>query len=488
MQAQTLLNKPMLLAGEWVMREETIDVLDPKDNGLIAKVPAASKEDAMFAIQAGLEGAKVAANLSSFERISILTKAANYVEKNHEDFARMIALEGSKTIREARKEVTRCVNTLRVSAEEVRRLNGETIPFDQMSGSEDRVGYYYRIPIGLIVAITPFNDPLNLVAHKIGPAIASGNAIIVKPATVTPLSALKLAEAFVNAGLPKKVLTIITGHSKEIGEELVTHPDVRMVSFTGGVEAGEKIAKTAGLKKLAMELGSNSPCIVMADADVNEAVSSLVSGSFWAAGQNCLGVQRIYVDEQIYEEFERKFVSRTRAYVIGDKLLDTTDIGPMITEKEALRVETWVNEAVEKGATILCGGKRNGAYYDPTIVTRLPSDCTLATEEVFGPVVILYPINNIKEAIEKANDVKYGLQAGIFTKNLDHAFYAIRHIEVGGIMVNDSSDYRIDSMPFGGLKQSGLGREGVKYSILEMTEPKVVCFKTMAVTLVSAGL
>jgi glyceraldehyde-3-phosphate dehydrogenase (NADP+) len=478
MQVQSLSKKPMLLAGEWVNKEKLIDVNDPKDNSLIATVPAASREDAILAINAGMEGVKIAANLSTYDRIGILNKAANYVEKHHESFAKTIALEGSKTIREARKEVKRCINTLRVSAEEARRLNGETIPFDQMEGSEERVGYFYRIPIGLIVAITPFNDPLNLVAHKIGPAIASGNAIIVKPATVTPLSALMLAEAFVEAGLPPKVLQVITGRASDIGEELVTNPAVRMVSFTGGMEAGEEIAKKAGLKKLGMELGSNSPCIVMSDADVNEAVESLVSGSFWAAGQNCLGVQRIYIDKGIYREFMEKFVTRTKTYRVGDKLLETTDMGPMITEKEAMRVECWVNEAVEKGADLLCGGTRNDAFYDPTVLSNLPSNCTLATEEVFGPVVILYEFENFETAIEKANDAKYGLQAGIFTKNIDHAFFAIRHIEVGGIMVNDSSDYRIDSMPFGGVKQSGLGREGVKHSIQEMTEPKVVCFKT----------
>jgi glyceraldehyde-3-phosphate dehydrogenase (NADP+) len=315
------------------------------------------------------------------------------------------------------------------------------------------------------------------VAHKVGPAIAGGNAIIVKPATVTPLSALLLAEAFDRAGLPAKVLSVITGHAGEIGNPLVTHPDVRMVSFTGGLSTGEAIARKAGLKKISMELGSNSPVIVLSDAEIDDAVESTVSGAFWAAGQNCLGVQRVYVEEVIFEEFSKKFVERTREYRVGDKLLEDTDMGPMITEKEAIRVESWVNEALEKGATLLCGGKREGAYYMPTVLTDMPENCTLAKEEVFGPVVTLYPVRNLKEAILKSNSVNYGLQAGIFTRDLEKAFEAIKQMDVGGIMVNDSSDFRIDAMPFGGVKGSGLGREGIKFALQEMTEPKVVCFR-----------
>lgn len=469
--------KGMFIGGEWVTRERVIEVRDPQDNSLIDTVPAASREDMLYAIEQAQEGIQVATNMPIHERIGILERTAELIKQRKEEFATMIAREGSKTIREAEKEVTRCVETIKISAEEARRLNGETIRFDQMPGSENRHGYYYRFPIGLVAAITPFNDPLNLVAHKVGPAIASGNAIIVKPASATPLSAILLAETLLEAGLPPNVLTVITGHGSEIGDVLVEHTAIRKISFTGGLEAGLRITKKAGLKKISMELGSNSPVIVLADANVEEAVEASVSGAFWAAGQNCLGVQRIYIEKPIYADFVEKFVARTKQYQVGNKLLTTTDMGPLINEKEAIRVETWVKEAIEKGATLRCGGKREGAFFQPTVLTDLPQDCTLAREEVFGPVVSLFLVENIEEAIEQANGVNFGLQAGIFTNNLEQAFSAIKRLEVGGVMINDSSDYRIDAMPFGGVKGSGLGREGIRFAIQEMTEPKVVCFK-----------
>jgi glyceraldehyde-3-phosphate dehydrogenase (NADP+) len=470
-------HQKMFLAGTWVGRPQTIEVRNPQDDSLISTVPAATKEDALYAVEQAKEGADIIARMPVHERMAVLNRAADWIDEHRETYARTIALEGSKTIREARKEVARCIETIRISAEEARRIHGETIPFDQMPGSENRVGYYYRFPVGVIAAITPFNDPLNLVAHKVGPAIAGGNAIIVKPTSVTPLSAILLAEAFDKAGLPPKVLSVITGSAKDVGQTLVTHPDVRMVSFTGGLSTGEKIARQAGLKKISMELGSNSPVIVLKDADLDEAVASCVSGAFWAAGQNCLGVQRIYIEEAVFEEFKDQFTAKTQKYRVGDKLSELTDMGPMINEKEARRVESWVNEAVEKGASLLCGGKRDGAFYQPTVLTNLPEDCTLAREEVFGPVVTLYPVPDLETAIFEANQVNYGLQAGIFTKDLEKAYRAIREVDVGGIMINDSSDYRIDGMPFGGVKGSGLGREGVRFALEEMTEIKVVCFK-----------
>ncbi|KSU84414.1 glyceraldehyde-3-phosphate dehydrogenase (NADP+) [Fictibacillus enclensis] len=472
-----LAGQKMFVGGSWVNRENVIEVRDPQDNTVIDTVPAASKEDMLSCIELAKEGAKIAAAMPVYERMAVIHRAADYIEANKEKYASIIAQEGSKTIREAAKETARCIQTLRISAEEARRIHGETIPFDQMEGSQNRVGYYQRFPIGIIGAITPFNDPLNLVAHKVGPAIASGNAIIVKPATVTPLSALLLAEAFSQSGLPPKVLSVITGHGSEIGDVLVTHPAVRMISFTGGVEAGEEIVKKAGLKKISMELGSNSPVIVLEDADLGEAVESTVSGAFWAAGQNCLSVQRIYVQRSVMEKFEEEFVQQTNQYRVGDKLSELTDMGPLITEKEAIRVENLVNEAIKKGAELLTGGERKGAFYSPTVLKNVPEHCSIAREEIFGPVVLLFEVENLDEAIEKANAVSYGLQGGIFTKNMDQAQKAIANMEVGGIMINDSSDYRIDAMPFGGVKKSGLGREGIKFAIQEMTEPKVVCYK-----------
>ncbi|MFC7363845.1 MULTISPECIES: aldehyde dehydrogenase family protein [Bhargavaea] len=467
----------MFIAGKWVEKEDVIEVFNPQDNSLISTVPAASEEDMLLTIEGAKEGAETAASMPVHQRISILNKAAAYIEENQGEYAATIALEGSKTIREATSEVKRCIQTLKISAEEARRINGETIPFDQAEGSEDRVGYYYRFPIGIVAAITPFNDPLNLVAHKVGPAIASGNAIIVKPATVTPLSALMLAEAFEQAGLPPKVLSVITGKGSVIGDLLVTHPAIRMVSFTGGLETGEEIARKAGLKKISMELGSNSPVIVLNDADIDKAVESTVSGAFYAVGQNCLGVQRVYIEEDIYERFASLFVDRVQRYQVGDKMLNTTDMGPMINEMEAIRVERWVEEAIAMGAKRLVGGKRQGAFYPPTVLTDVSPDSTIARQEIFGPVVLLYPVADFDSAISRSNDVNYGLQAGIFTNDINKAFEAIRKMDVGGIMINDSSDYRIDGMPFGGVKGSGLGREGVKFTIQEMTEPKVVSFK-----------
>ncbi|WP_026581413.1 aldehyde dehydrogenase family protein [Bacillus sp. J33] len=462
---------------DWVKSGRMIEVRDPQDNSIIAEVPAADPEDMLKCIEDAKAGAKMAASMPVHERMKIINAAADYIEKNSEKFAYTIAREGSKTIREAAKETARCIQTLRISAEEARRIHGETIPFDQSPGSENRVGYYYRFPIGVIGAITPFNDPLNLVAHKVGPALAAGNAIIVKPATVTPLSALLLAEAFEHAGLPPKVLNVITGHGHEIGDVLVTHPDVRMITFTGGLKAGEAISRKAGLKKITMELGSNSPVIVLEDADLEEAVESTVSGAFWAAGQNCLGVQRIYIQESIFQEFQNRFLERTNQYCVGDKQSELTDMGPLINEREAIRVENLVNEAIDKGAALLTGGERNGAFYSPTVLADVPEDCTISKEEIFGPVVLLYSVNNLDTAITLSNSVNYGLQAGIFTNNVNKAYNAIAKMEVGGIMINDSSDYRIDAMPFGGVKNSGLGREGIKFMIQEMTEPKVVCFK-----------
>lgn len=476
MEALTKENK-MFLAGKWVSRVKNIEVFDPQDQRLIATVAAANEEDVLHAIEEAKKGAKIAADMATHERMAILNRAADWIYEHKEKYATTIACEGCKTIKEARKEVLRCIETLRISAEEARRMNGETILFDQMPGSEDRMGYYYRFPIGIIVAITPFNDPLNLVAHKVGPAIAAGNAIIVKPAPATPLSALLLAEAFEKAGLPQKVLSVITGYPSDIGESLITHPAIRMISFTGGLSTGQAIMQKAGLKKISMELGSNSPVIVLEDADLEEAVESTVSGAFWAAGQNCLGVQRVYVEEGIYRDFVGRFLTRTQQYQVGNKQSEDTDMGPMISEEEAKRVESWVNEAVAKGAKLLCGGKRKGSFYYPTVLENVPADCKLATEEVFGPVVTIYSVPDLDTAIFQSNNVDFGLQAGIFTHNLDKALGAIRKLDVGGVMVNESSDYRIDAMPFGGVKGSGLGREGIKFALQEMTEPKVVCFK-----------
>jgi glyceraldehyde-3-phosphate dehydrogenase (NADP+) len=466
----------MLLNGEWVDGPEKSEIRNPQDNSLVDTVPRAGVEDMQQAIEAAARGAERSRELPVHQRMSILNRAADIIAERHEEYARTIALEGIKTIREARKEVTRCIDTLRVSAEEARRLDGETISFDQMPGSENRFGYYIREPIGIIGAITPFNDPLNLVAHKVGPAIAGGNAIIVKPDSKTPLSALKLAEAIHVAGVPAGVLQVITGPGREIGDVLVTDSRVRMISFTGGNPVGEAIARKAGLKKIGMELGSNSPVIVMPDTDLDLAVEANVSGAYWAAGQNCLHVQRLLVHNNIYDEFVSRFTAAAEAYTVGDKLDEATDMGPLIDEKEAIRVETMVNEAVEKGATVLTGGKRTGSFYAPTLLADVPDTAAISQEEIYGPVTVIYRFDTLGEAIERANNVSFGLQAGIFTQNLNTAFEASKRLHCSGVMINDSTDYRIDAMPFGGVKGSGLGREGIRFALEEMTEPKLVCF------------
>lgn len=467
----------MLLNGEWLDRDRTMEVRDPQDGSLIDTVPMASAGDMLAAIDAAVAGAQRARCLPAHQRMAILNQGADFIAAHHEDYARTIAREGIKTIREARKEVTRCIDTLRISAEEARRLAGETIPFDQRPGSEQRLGYFVREPVGIVGAITPFNDPLNLVAHKVGPALAAGNAIIVKPDSKTPLSALKLAEALLSSGLlPRGVLQVITGKGSEIGDVLVRDPRVRMISFTGGLEVGQDIAGKAGLKKIGMELGSNAPVIVMPDADLELAVEANVSGAFWAAGQNCLHVQRLLVHDAIYEPFVARLVARTGAYRVGDKLDEQTDMGCLINEAAARRVEQMVNEALAAGANLLIGGRRSGTFYAPTLLEHVPAACSLARDEVYGPVTILYRFRTLDEAIAVANDVDYGLQAGIFTRDLQTAFRAAAELHVGGVMVNESTDFRIDAMPFGGVKGSGLGREGVKFAVQEMTEPKVVCF------------
>jgi len=466
----------MLIGEKWVDKDEKIDVCNPYNNELIDTVPSGDEADVEAAFQAAEEGFEINRKLSVHERISILYKTSEILKERQEDFAKTIASEGSKTIKEARKEASRCIDTITISAEEARRVVGETIPFDSREGSENRLGYYYRFPIGIIVAITPFNDPLNLVAHKIGPAIAGGNSVVLKPATVTPLSALKLGEAFIEAGLPWKILNIVTGKASKIGDALVTDPRGRMISFTGGTEAGLDITKKAGLKKIGMELGSNSPVIVMDDAGLPQAVELSVSGAFWAVGQNCIGVQRIYIHETVYDKFEKMFVEQTKKIKVGFQLDEDTDMGPMITEEEAARVEEWVKEAKKAGAELLTGGNREGTLFEPTVFRNMPDTAKLNCEEVFGPVVNLYKVSTLDEAIKLANSVIYGLHGAIFTRSLDSAFKAIKELDVGGVMVNDSTDYRIDMMPFGGVKWSGLGREGIKFALLEMTEPKVVCF------------
>ncbi len=466
----------MLLGGEWVDSDKKIEVRDPFDNSLVDTVPRGTGKDVDTAMAAAVKGFDVARKMTVYDRAQVLFKTARIVESRLEEFALTIAREGSKTIREARKEARRCVNTLTISGEEAKRIQGETIPFSSFPGGEKRRGYYERVPIGVVLAITPFNDPLNLVAHKLGPAVAAGNSVVLKPATVTPLSGIKLVEAFMEAGLPPLVMQVLTGFGGEIGDTMVADARPRMISFTGGIEAGLRITKIAGLKKIGMELGSNSPVIVWKDADLEWAAETCVSGAFWAAGQNCIGVQRIYIHKDVYEPFKKRFVDITKNYKIGDKLKEETDMGPMINEGEAKRLEGWVREAENAGAKILAGGRRTAALLEPTVLENVPKSAKIHQEEVFGPTVNLYPVSDADQALAEANSVDYGLHAALFTRDVDMAFKLAYGLDCGGVMINDSTDYRLDSMPFGGIKNSGLGREGIKFSLQEMTEPKVICW------------
>lgn len=453
-----------------------ISVINPfngKEVGSVSNMPPAA---ARSLIDAAKNGARANRNLSRHARARVLETCASLVERDSQVFASLIVAEAGKTIRQAKKEVTRCVNTLRLSADEARRNGGEVIPFDAYAGSENRQGWFSREPLGVIVAITPYNDPLNLVAHKLGPAIAGGNAVVLKPSELTPLSATKLVEYLVTAGMPSDVVVIATGGAA-LGEALVASREVRMISFTGGFVTAEKIARSAGLKKLAMDLGGNAPVIVLNDCDLEDAVASCVSGAFWAAGQNCIGTQRILVEASIYEEFRKKFVAATGMLKVGDPSLIDTDVGPMISTKAAARAKSAVDAAIGLGARLLCGNTQDGAIYAPTVLEDVGFDCEIWMEEAFSPVVILQKVESLDEALCLANSPEYSLHAGIFTSDLHAALKAAARLEASGVMINDSSDYRADAMPFGGFKYGSLGREGVRFAYEDMTQSKVVCIR-----------
>ncbi len=458
--------------------EPPIEVFNAYDGSVIGSVTNVCASQVPQLLETGRSGARACAALARHRRARILELAAINIERDAGVFARLIVDEAGKTLKQAEKEVKRCVNTLKLSAEEARRNAGEVVPFDAYEGSESRQGWFSREPLGLIVAITPYNDPLNLVAHKLGPAIAGGNAVILKPSELAPLSAIKLVSYLVAAGLPESVVTVATGGA-ELGKALVAAREVRMISFTGGFVTAEQIARTAGLKKLAMDLGGNAPVIVMGDCNLEAAVESCVSGAFWAAGQNCVGTQRLLIQASIYEAFRERFVSQARALVVGDPLQADTDIGPMITAQAAQNAEQVVNEALQEGATLLCGHRREGSCYAATVLENVDHASRLWRNEVFAPVVVLQCFESFDEAIALANEPEYSLHAGIFTNDLATAMSAARRIEAGGVMINDSSDYRFDAMPFGGSKYGSLGREGVRFAYEEMTQPKVVCLNTL---------
>ncbi|OOO27761.1 aldehyde dehydrogenase [Agrobacterium salinitolerans] len=457
---------------------DEIVVRNPFNGSVVGTVPSSDASCVSSLIDRAHRGAQAAKALPRHKRAAILERAAACIEAAHEEFALLIVNEAGKTITQARKEATRCVNTLKLSADEAKRNAGEVIPFESYAGSEARQGWYTREPLGIITAITPYNDPLNLVAHKLGPAIAGGNAVLLKPSELAPLSALKLVDVLVQSGLPEEIVTVVIGGA-DLGKALVVARDVRMISFTGGFATGEAIAKAAGIKKLAMDLGGNAPVIVMEDCNFVAAVDGCVSGAYWAAGQNCIGTQRILIQRSIYERFKSEFVAATKMLKTGNPLEPDTDVGPMISERAVQRAAAMVDRAIDSGADLLCGHSPAGNLYPPTVLENVPFGCDLWSEEVFAPIVILEPFDALCDAIRLANAPDYSLHAGIFTNDLEGALEAASGIDAGGIMINDSSDYRFDAMPFGGFKYGSMGREGVRFAFEDMTQPKVVCINRL---------
>lgn len=449
-------------------------VTSPFDGDVIGAVPQNVPAQLEQILERARTGSQLSRSLSRFSRHKILERASTLLRERAEIAADLIVREAGKTLRQARKEVARAVMTLSLSADAARADAGEVIPFDAFEGSENRRGWFTREPLGIVVAITPYNDALNLVAHKLGPAIAGGNSVVLKPSQLTPLTARFLVDLLIDAGLPDEIITVVHG-DRDLAQALISAREVRMVSFTGGFATGEAIARNAGLKKLAMELGGNAPVIVFSDADVPAAVEACVSGAFWAAGQNCVGAQRILVQREVYEEFRDRFTAQTIALKAGDPRDESTDVGPMISVASAEAAERLVEDAVTAGARVLAGHRREGAVYWPTVVEGVPFSCELWADEAFAPVVVLSPFETEEQAIAQANEIDYALHTATFTRDITRALRVSEQLEAGGVMINDSSDYRVDSMPFGGAKYGSMGREGVRFAYEEMTQPKVVC-------------
>ena len=469
-------DRSLLIGGRWEAADDMMPVTNPWSGEALGAVACADAGHVERAVASALRGAAAMRLLSTGERSRILHAAAAALEADNERFAAAITRETGKPIRAARREVARAVNTLRLSAEEAVRLAGETIAFDSFPGGEARSGYYVYEPVGVIAAITPFNDPLNLVCHKLGPAFAAGNSVVLKPAEQAPLVAIMLARLLLAAGLPEEALCLLTGRGSDFGDALTGHADVAMVSFTGGARVGEAICRAAGVKRLAMELGGNGPVIVMDDADIEKAASACVAGAFGAAGQNCIGVQRIYVHDAVFNAFQAALLAALKALRVGDPMDGETDVGPMIGATEAERMIAWTVEAVSRGATLLAGGERAGTLVRPTLLANVPDDASIACHEAFGPVVSLFRFTDLDAAIDAANRADYAIHAALFSESLRTVRYAASRLRAAGVMINDSTDYRLDAMPFGGAGRGNMGREGVRYAAREMSQTKVICF------------
>ena len=466
----------MYINGQWIDKAETIPVFNPFDQSVLDTVPRGTAADVDLAITSAVRGAKAMAKLTAYERYAILHRTAELMAERLEDLGQTITKEEGKVIAEGRGEVQRAIQTITTSSEEAKRLHGETVPLDAAPGNMNQFGFTMRVPVGVVAAISPFNFPLNLVCHKVGPALAAGNSVVLKPAGDTPLSALKLTEILLEAGLPAEGIQCVTGPGGEIGDVLTGDPRVRKITFTGSMEIGERICRNAGIKKVTMELGSNSPLIVMSDADIEKVAAATVAGGFANAGQVCISTQRVFADRRIYADFLDALVAPTEAFSMGNPLDEAIRMGPMIRASDADRVGEWISEAVQGGARILVGGDHEGTMHAPTVVADAKPEMKVSREELFGPAVAVSAFSDIDEAIAMANDSRFGLAAGIFTQNVDWAMRFAKEVESGNLHINSSPQWRTDLMPYGGLKDSGMGKEGPAYAVHEMTELKMVVF------------
>lgn len=463
----------LYIGGEWVKAESYIPVLHKYTGECIAHIAKAEQKHVTEAVDAAWETFK-ADKLTPFQRYKILLKASELMEERRDEMERSLIREVGKTRKDAMNELDRTINTLRLSAEEAKKIHGEMIPLQATEGSENRLGFTIRVPKGVIGAITPFNYPLLLSTHKIAPALAAGNTLVVKPATVTPIATFLLVEILEEAGLPKGYVNIVTGAGSQVGEWLLDEERIAMYTFTGSGEVGRRIKERSGMRPVALELGNNSPNIVHLDADLELAARQTAARSFHNAGQACIAVQRIYVHESVMEEFSDLYISHVQQLKVGNPEDPDTDVGPMISEKEASRTEEWVQEAISQGARSLLPVKREGALFYPAVLVDTRPEMKVVCREVFAPVVTIIPYSDLDDAFAQANDSEYGLQAGIFTRDLNIAMKAARVLEYGGVVINDVSTYRNDVMPYGGVKNSGLGKEGPRYAVEEMTEERMV--------------
>ena len=469
---------PMYVAGEWQTSDDVLEVRSPYSGELVGTTYQASRDQLEQAIVGAEQAFEVMRLMPTYERVALLEKMASGLKERRDEVARIIALEAGKPIRDAEVEVDRGVFTLVTAAEEAKRMEGEVIALDLLPASKGRNAIVRRFPIGPIAGISPFNFPLNLALHKIAPAIASGNTIVLKPPSRDPLTMLIFAEIVDAAGVPKGAVSIMP-MDREVGDVLVEDPRFKLLSFTGSPDVGWAMKNRAGMKKVVLELGGNAGVIVDSDADVDFAVNRIKVGAFAYSGQVCISVQRVFVHEDVYDEFRDKLVTAVESIKLGDPLDRTTDLGPMIDRKSLLRTKNWVEDSAKDGAKILTGGEDTEGFFKPTVIENPSPESFVCSKEAFAPLVTIFPVKSFGEAIRKVNDSDYGLQAGVFTNNLEKALVAFENIEAGGVVINDVPTYRIDHMPYGGVKASGLGREGIKYAIEDMTEPRLMVFNRL---------